>query len=154
MCKIPFTEQQLQRMGELYVKSKWSTIRLGETYGISATAVARRLKERGIALRSGGNLGIPKDALSSARRMRKRGMIWRDISAKLGWHEHSLQHALKREGLNDKKRYIRGTHTIGGLAVKRCSACWVTKPLSNFHDDSSKRDGVQSRCAQCCKKEK
>ena len=49
--------------------------------------------------------------------------------------------------------YIQGVHILGGLAVKRCSSCWVTKPLFNFHDDSSKRDGLQSRCTKCCKKE-
>lgn len=38
---------------------------------------------------------------------------------------------------------------IGGLAVKRCSTCWVTKALNAFSDDSTKKDGIRSNCKDC-----
>ena len=92
---IPFTEEQLQMMGDLYVECKWSTRRLGDHYGISATAVARRLKARGVTLRSGGNLPVPDDVLVTARTMRKQGALWQDISKRLGWSERTLYKAMK-----------------------------------------------------------
>lgn len=47
------------------------------------------------------------------------------------------------------KPYLQGVHIIGGLAVKRCSSCWVTRPLREFHDDPSKSTGMRSRCRTC-----
>lgn len=47
------------------------------------------------------------------------------------------------------KPYIEGVHVLGNLAVKRCSSCWVTRPLSMFHDDPGKRDGMRSNCQIC-----
>lgn len=47
------------------------------------------------------------------------------------------------------KPYIEGVHVLGHLAVKRCSRCWVTRPLAEFHDDSTKRDGMRSNCRIC-----
>lgn len=38
---------------------------------------------------------------------------------------------------------------IGGLAVKRCSTCFTTKILSDFSDDSTKKDGMRSNCKDC-----
>ena len=35
------------------------------------------------------------------------------------------------------------------LAVKRCPRCGETKPLSEFHKASLRRDGVQSVCKSC-----
>lgn len=39
---------------------------------------------------------------------------------------------------------------IGHLAAKRCSTCWVTRMLEDFHDDCSKADGMRSSCKMCC----
>lgn len=45
--------------------------------------------------------------------------------------------------------YIEGAHILGRIAVKRCSSCWVTKPLSEFSDDCTKTCGMRSDCRKC-----
>lgn len=35
--------------------------------------------------------------------------------------------------------------------MKTCTKCGVTKPLFGFHKNSSKKDGLQSRCKNCLK---
>lgn len=39
--------------------------------------------------------------------------------------------------------------TVPVLAEKRCCTCGETKPLSQFHRNRSKRDGLAERCKPC-----
>lgn len=39
------------------------------------------------------------------------------------------------------------------MQTKRCSACKETKPVSEFHSDKSRKDGLAAYCKSCrCKK--
>ncbi|BCP56224.1 hypothetical protein K32_48410 [Kaistia sp. 32K] len=43
---------------------------------------------------------------------------------------------------------------IGGVLAKRCSGCWVTKKIEQFHDDASKASGMRSHCVVCMSRRK
>lgn len=38
---------------------------------------------------------------------------------------------------------------LGVEAVKRCCACGVVKPVTDFHRNRTKPDGLQARCREC-----
>lgn len=40
---------------------------------------------------------------------------------------------------------------MGSVTAKFCSGCEETKSLDQFHRNTSKRDGHQTRCKECCK---
>ena len=46
-------------------------------------------------------------------------------------------------------RNNQGFFLSGGISVKRCPSCGVTKPLNDFNKNRARKDGVQSRCAEC-----
>lgn len=41
-----------------------------------------------------------------------------------------------------------------GVAVKDCTTCGKSKPLTSFYRDSRKLSGVKSRCKECCKEQR
>lgn len=38
------------------------------------------------------------------------------------------------------------------METKRCTGCRVDKPLTEFHKQTRKKDGLASRCKACCAK--
>ena len=38
--------------------------------------------------------------------------------------------------------------------MKKCPKCGIEKPLTEFHKDKSKKDGLKCHCKQCCRKYK
>jgi hypothetical protein len=43
---------------------------------------------------------------------------------------------------------------MGAIRIKLCSKCGELKPLSDYHADKYKKDGVKSRCAECCRNDR
>lgn len=46
---------------------------------------------------------------------------------------------------------ISGFESLAGyyFKMKRCPRCGATKPLSEYHKSSKRKDGVQSECKSC-----
>lgn len=38
---------------------------------------------------------------------------------------------------------------IGGILVKRCSECEVTRSVNDFYADEQRKDGIRSKCKIC-----
>lgn len=94
---IPFTDEQLWRMIELYYEG-WSTRNLAGRYGISPCTVRRRLLKLGVKLRGTGKSHVvTEQVLATAHRMRAEGTGWRAIVAATGVHADSIMNAMRRE---------------------------------------------------------
>lgn len=93
---VPFTDEQLQRMGELYLEGL-SFRKLSVIYGISAHAVDRRLKWMGIPARKPGSRAkVTPETLVQVAAMRARNVPWKLIEKETGWAASTLQMAHKR----------------------------------------------------------
>lgn len=94
---IPFTDEQLQRLCEMY-KEGWSTRKLAARYGVSPCTVRRRLLKLGVKLRgTGKNHVVTEQVMATAYRMRTEGTGWRAIVAATGVRSDSIQNAMRRE---------------------------------------------------------
>lgn len=75
----------------------------------------------------------------------EQGLSRADSARAIGFNPHSFRyHLVAHPELDPFPPLI-----IGGIAVKRCSTCYVTRPLSCFSDDSSKSDGMRANCKDC-----
>lgn len=94
---IPFTDEQLQRLADLY-RNGWSTRKLGARYGISACTVRRRLLAMGVTLRGQGKWHVVTDqVMAIARHMREVGAGWRVVHWATGVAPDSIMNAMRRE---------------------------------------------------------
>lgn len=93
---IHFTDEQLKRMGELYL-SGMTVERIGEMYGIYGSAVCLRLNHLGIPRRR----KCPPNKMTieqcrEAKKLRDSGVEGRDIMARYGVSRSTLSEAFKR----------------------------------------------------------
>lgn len=93
---IPFTDEQLMRMDELYIAGA-STRKLSAIYGIADSSVRRRLRMRGISIRKRGQQPlITVEEAAAVAALRADGVRWVEISRMFGRAISSLQQALIR----------------------------------------------------------
>lgn len=52
---VPYTDEQLARMRQMYEEDRKGTVEIGKIYGIDAKSVAKRLKRMGVIIRKGGS---------------------------------------------------------------------------------------------------
>lgn len=93
---IPFTPTQLIQFKASYEAGE-TTEQLGKRYGISKSAVRRRLAGLGVTFRRKGKALLVTDAVKrKASRMRRRGVTWKKVGEKLGVNYQSIQAAFSR----------------------------------------------------------
>jgi predicted DNA binding protein len=93
---IPFTPKQLIQLKASYEAGE-TTEQLGKRYGISKSAVRRRLIDLGVTFRRKGKVLLVTDAVKrKASTMRRRGVKWKEVGEKLGVNHQSIQAALSR----------------------------------------------------------
>lgn len=88
-----------------------------------------------------------------------------------GWSQPEIRFHLRRAGsvaafcnsLNMNKNVLYRSYTpepcddlhngravlIGGMLVKRCSSCEVTRSVNEFYADEKRKDGIRSKCIIC-----
>lgn len=77
---IPFEDEQLKRMAELYNAGK-TFAQLSESYGVSETVIKRRLLEQGVQLRSRGKRRIyTASQMVEVDDLRASGTSWEAIA--------------------------------------------------------------------------
>ena len=132
-----------------YVAGEPSTT-LSREYGIAPASMRRKLMKAGVTMRQrGGWRKLSPAQESNVVREFLKGEKQGVLCLKYGVSRKTICRILSEAGATQAARWIEGVHILGGLAVKRCSQCWVTRPLVDFHDDSSKRDGMRSNCRYC-----
>jgi hypothetical protein len=122
---------------------------LALVYGVSRSTVCRTLVRCGIGLERQVMSNSEIEArwgqrfVDLVRQFAEQGLSSRQCARALGVRESRIP-----AGYHSRRR-ASGVFVLGGLAVKRCSGCWVTRPLSQFSDDASKSSGIRSRCRIC-----
>lgn len=93
---IPFTQEQLETLAENY-KSGWTLEKISQRYGISQSAVSRRLKSMGVEIRAQGRgWTITNDMMDRAIELRSKGTLWKDVEQAIGVAGTSLSMAIRR----------------------------------------------------------
>lgn len=93
---IPFTQEQLEALADSY-KSGWTLEKLSARYGISQSAVSRRLKAAGVEIRAQGRgWTITNDMMDRAIELRSKGAPWKDVEQAIGVAGTSLSMAIRR----------------------------------------------------------
>jgi len=139
----------MNELVERYLSGE-SSVPLAQEYGVTPATMRRKLLKAGVVMRPRG--GKRKLSLADEANVVEQflaGEKQEYLAALYGVTRRTLCRTLERAGAVRAARWIEGIHIVGAIAVKRCSSCWVTRPLADFHDDSSKRDGMRSNCRYC-----
>lgn len=127
-----------------------SSAAIARTFGVTPATIRRKLTASGIEMRRRG--GTRKLSSEQERRIVEAFLAGekQDVLCLLyAVSRKTICRILKNSGASKVARCEQGIHVLGGLAVKRCSQCWVTRPLSQFSDDASKANGIRSNCRIC-----
>lgn len=123
---------------------------LSREYGVTPATMRRKLVKAGVTMRlRGGRRKL--QAAQEAQLVRdflmgeKQDVLCLTYSVS----RKTVCRILRNAGARQAARWIEGVHILGGMAVKRCSSCWVTRPLAEFYDDCTKREGIRSNCRYC-----
>lgn len=110
----------------LYYEEKWSLERVGKYMGgLSFATIARRLREAGCVLRSGGE-GARVDLHYSIAEDYKNGMSLRDLAAK-----HGVTHSIIRSRLLDMDVGLRDVGTPHEVTDEELKHMYLTEKLSS-----------------------
>jgi hypothetical protein len=82
---------------------------------------------------------VCKSCLNEYKREKIECKIYKTMTTRNYYYEHMKKHPQEKENIEIP---------ING---KRCTKCNIDKPLDNFHNDKSKKDGKASNCKECRK---
>lgn len=95
---IEFTTEQLQKLAQLYVEDKKSTLDLAKIYGVSKDVVRRRLLELGVTMRESKKVPkIPDEAFHPILQRRLNKESWERIG-----HTYNVHHSTVMRWFKDK----------------------------------------------------
>jgi len=127
-----------------------SSIPLAREYGVTPATMRRKLVKAGVTMRQrGGRRKLSPAQESNVVREFLKGEKQEVLCLEYGVSRKTVYRILRNAGARQAARWIEGVHILGGMAVKRCSSCWVTRPLAEFYDDCTKREGIRSNCRHC-----
>lgn len=143
------TEVPMAEAAARYLAGEPSTA-LARDYGVTPATMRRKLVRAGVTMRAkGGRRKLNKDDEARMLAQFLAGEKQEVLCLEYGVKRSTVCRVLRNAGVSKTSRRIEGVHILGGVAVKRCSSCWATKPLSAFGDDCSKKDGMRSNCKEC-----
>lgn len=76
------------------------------------------------------------------------GEFYKDKSQKDGLY-YTCKDCIRERNGQKKKEEVR--KVIDGVLYKKCCCCKQWKPITEFHKDSSNKDGLHCECKACCK---
>lgn len=125
-----------------------SSPELAREFRTTATTIVRKLRAVGVTIRpKTREVIMTPEKLDQLRTMMIDGEKQEYIAAVLGVSLGTITRYARE--LRKEARGAARPSILGGLAVKRCSSCWTTRPLAEFSDDCTKRDGIRSNCKHC-----
>lgn len=132
-----------------YLAGEASTT-LSREYGVTPATMRRKLVKAGVMMRQrGGRRKLQAEQEAQLVREFLAGEKQEVLCLTYSVSRKTVVRVLRNAGVRRAARWIEGVHILGGMAVKRCSSCWVTRPLAEFYDDCTKREGIRSNCRHC-----